>query len=126
VELPGPLPPPAALAAAQHLLDAGRPFHAHEVLEAAWRSADDEDRALWRALTQLAVGITHLARGGRTGGIAVLSRAAEGLAPYAEHPPHGVDVPGLRRWIERRIAEVAGPGDPDSPVPPTPAPRLLG
>ncbi|WP_101831847.1 DUF309 domain-containing protein [Frankia canadensis] len=122
LDLPAVLPPPAALAAAQHLLDTGRPFQAHEVLEAAWKSADARDRGLWRALTQLAVGITHLARGNTCGGIAVLTRAGEGLAPYAARPPYEVDVAGLRRWIDRRVAEAASPGWAQSPRPP----RLLG
>ncbi len=33
------LPPGEALAQAQRLLDEGRPFQAHEVLESAWKSA---------------------------------------------------------------------------------------
>src|SRR4051794_41258283 len=40
--------PDRALAEAQELLDAGRPFHAHEVLEDAWKSAPAEERQLWR------------------------------------------------------------------------------
>lgn len=100
LELPAALPPPAALAAAQHLLDTGLPFQAHEVLEAAWKSAGDDDRALWRALTQLAVGLTQLARGNVPGGLTVLARAAEGLTPYADGHLHGVDAAGLVRWCE--------------------------
>src|SRR5439155_23761288 len=42
--------PAAALAEAQALLDAGRPFHAHEVLEDAWKSAPEAERQLWRGL----------------------------------------------------------------------------
>ncbi|THJ75056.1 DUF309 domain-containing protein [Candidatus Frankia alpina] len=104
LELPTSLPPRAALAAAQHLLDTGHPFQAHEVLEAAWKSADDVERNLWRGLTQLAVGVTHLARGNVRGGVAVLGRASDNLAPYAEYPPHDVDVAGLRGWIADRVA----------------------
>jgi hypothetical protein len=113
------MPPSAALAAAQHLLDTGRPFQAHEVLEAAWKAAGDEDRALWRGLAQFAVGITHLARGNVGGGIAVLTRASEGLAPYAERPPHGVNVAGLRRWIAERIAEAVREETPPHATPRT-------
>ncbi|MBA2309585.1 MAG: DUF309 domain-containing protein, partial [Pseudonocardiales bacterium] len=51
-----PLSPEAALDEAQRLLDEGMPFHAHEVLEEAWKSAPEPERALWRALAQLAVG----------------------------------------------------------------------
>ena len=47
------------------LLAEGRPFHAHEVFEAAWKSAPDADRELWRGLAQIAVGLTHARRGQR-------------------------------------------------------------
>ena len=60
-------PPDQALDEAQALLDAGRPFHAHEVLEDAWKSAPDAERQLWRGLAQLAVGLTHAMRGQRPG-----------------------------------------------------------
>ena len=52
---------------AQRLLDAGLPFHAHEVLEAAWKAAPPDERELWRGLAQLAVGLTHLQRGNGRG-----------------------------------------------------------
>ncbi|MYX23548.1 DUF309 domain-containing protein, partial [Streptomyces sp. SID8380] len=57
---------------AQALLDAGRPFHAHEVFEDAWKSGPESERALWRALAQLAVGLTHAARGNGRGGARLL------------------------------------------------------
>src|ERR1700710_1377725 len=38
--------PAVALDEAQRLLDAGRPFHAHEVLEDAWKSAPEDERQL--------------------------------------------------------------------------------
>src|SRR4051812_27848424 len=50
--------PGETLDEAQRLLDAGLPFHAHEVLEDAWKSATDPERALWKGLAQLAVGLT--------------------------------------------------------------------
>jgi uncharacterized protein len=91
--------PEAALAAAQELLDAGRPFHAHEVLEDAWKSAPEEERQLWRGLAQLAVGLTHAARGNTRGAATLLERGAGNIAPYGMRPPHGVDVAGLVRWV---------------------------
>ncbi|MGH3569921.1 MAG: DUF309 domain-containing protein, partial [Pseudonocardia sp.] len=54
------LTPTESIAQAQRLLDEGLPFSAHEVLEAAWKAAPDEQRELWRGLAQLAVGLTHL------------------------------------------------------------------
>jgi uncharacterized protein len=90
--------PDAALTEAQALLDAGRPFHAHEVLEDAWKSAPEPERQLWRGLAQLAVGRTHLLRGNATGAATLLARGAGNIEPYAAAPPHGIDVAGLVRW----------------------------
>jgi uncharacterized protein len=90
--------PADSLRQAQLLLDAGRPFEAHEVLEDAWKAAPAAERELWRGLAQLAVGLTHAARGNRTGAAALISRAAGNISGYAEWPPHGVDVDGLQAW----------------------------
>ncbi|XRQ07039.1 DUF309 domain-containing protein, partial [Actinomadura welshii] len=89
------MPPGEALVEAQRLLDADRPFHAHEVLEAVWKAAPEPERELWRGLAQVAVGITHLRRGNTRGAEALLSRAAERLVPYEAAPPHGIDVHGV-------------------------------
>ena len=45
------------------MLLAGRPFHAHEVLEAFWKAAPPAERDFWQGLAQLAVGLTHARRG---------------------------------------------------------------
>jgi hypothetical protein len=113
--------PERALAEAQQLLDGGRPFHAHEVLEDAWKSAPDGERQLWRGLAQLAVGLTHAARGNRRGAATLLDRGAGNLEPYAAAPPHGIDVRGLLGWARARAAEAAGGPDVDLA-----APRLRG
>ena len=91
------LPPEQALAEAQRLLDAGRAFAAHEVLEAVWKSTTGSERVLWRGLAQLAVGLTHEARGNDAGAKALLLRAAETLEPI-DGEPYGVAVGDLRRW----------------------------
>ena len=91
-------PPGQALTEAQALLDAGRPFHAHEVLEDAWKTAPEEERQLWRGLAQLAVGLTHALRGNATGAATLLERGAGNIAGYAAAPPHGIDVDGLVGW----------------------------
>lgn len=99
--------PDEALTEAQRLLDADRPFHAHEVLEAVWKAAPDKERELWRGLAQVAVGLTHIRRGNPTGAKALLTRAADRLNPYATDPPHGIDVAGVVRDA-RALAERAG------------------
>jgi hypothetical protein len=89
------LDPDAALDEAQSLLDADRPFHAHEVLEAAWKASDGPQRSLWQGLAQLAVGLTHAQRGNATGAASLLERGAERIAPYGDGRPHGVEVAAL-------------------------------
>ena len=105
---------------AQQLLDEGRPFHAHEVLEAAWKSAPEQERDLWQGLAQLAVGLTHALRGNRTGATALLNRGAVRISSYASAPPHGIDVDGLLDWTRRATSQLDAGGDPPS------APHLTG
>ncbi|WP_346621044.1 DUF309 domain-containing protein [Blastococcus montanus] len=113
--------PEVALAEAQALLDAGRPFHAHEVLEDAWKSAPEDERELWRGLAQLAVGLTHAARGNDRGATTLLERGASAIGPYADRRPHGVDVAGLAGWAHTLAAAPATGRDPVRS-----APRLRG
>ena len=105
-----PLPAAAALLRAQELLDAGQAFAAHEVLEAVWKSTDGAERALWRGLAQLCVGLTHFQRGNLTGARALLSRGAETLT---EAPAlHGVHPDALIRWARAAAEEHETPAPP--------------
>jgi uncharacterized protein len=74
---------PEALSLAQRLIDAGRPFHAHEVLEAVWKSGAAGDPELWRGLAQIAVGLTHARRGNQRGATTLLRRGAGVVAAAA-------------------------------------------
>lgn len=103
------LTPDEALTQAQALLDAGRPFHAHEVLEGAWKHAPDDERDLWQGLAQLAVGLTHHLRGNTVGAATLLARGRGRIAPYAGRAPHGVDVEGLLAWADRPEAVADAP-----------------
>jgi hypothetical protein len=104
------LPPAEALAEAQRLLDAGRAFQAHEVLEGTWKASPPQERELWRGLAQLAVGVTHAQRGNATGGAELLRRAADRIEEYAVEPPHGVDATGLVAWARALCDRIAGRG----------------
>jgi hypothetical protein len=68
------------------LLGEGRPFHAHEVFEAAWKSVPGQERELWRGLAQVAVGLTHARRGNAGGAVALLRRGAGHIAEFADAP----------------------------------------
>ncbi len=89
-----PLPPAETLDRARELLDAGRPFSAHEVLEARWKAGPDEERGLWQGLAQVCVGLTHEARGNPTGAAALLERGAANLEDYdtSDGPQYGLDL----------------------------------
>lgn len=107
---------------AQRLLDAGMPFHAHEVFEDAWKSGPEAERELWRGLAQLAVGLTHAARGNATGGARLLRRGAAALEEFAipadasgsgaAPTPYGLRVGPLTDWATELAARVEEPGAP--------------
>ncbi|MBC9727972.1 DUF309 domain-containing protein [Streptomyces sp. TRM68367] len=106
--------PRETVAEAQALLDEGKPFHAHEVFEDAWKSGPEEERELWRGLAQLAVGLTHSARGNVTGGARLLRRGAGAVEAWASGPgrwrPYGMDLAGVVAWA-RELAGVVERGD---------------
>jgi hypothetical protein len=95
---------PQTLLLAQRLLDEGRPFHAHEVLEARWKAVTDPaQQQCWQALAQLAVGLTHQARGNRSGAAALVGRGRDRLASApTDDPP--VDVAGVVGWADAWLA----------------------
>ncbi|MER7965082.1 DUF309 domain-containing protein [Streptomyces ardesiacus] len=120
--------PAETVAEAQRLLDEGKPFHAHEVFEDAWKSGPDEERELWRGLAQLAVGLTHAARGNVTGGARLLRRGAGAVTEWAasgsgRQRPYGMDLGAVAGWARELAGEVEGGGSVDAAAR---APRLRG
>ena len=101
------LSPLETLAYAQDLLDRGLAFNAHEVLEATWKNGPDDEKALWQALAQLAVGITHVQRGNVKGAITVLRRASAGIALDDVPARYGIDVAGLVDYTDVLIDDLA-------------------
>ncbi|MGQ4375367.1 DUF309 domain-containing protein [Streptomyces sp. SAS_267] len=120
--------PEDTVSEAQALLDAGRPFHAHEVFEDAWKSGPEDERGLWRGLAQLAVGLTHAARGNATGGARLLRRGAGAAEEWASATgrarPHGLDLADITGWARELAAVVEGDGRPVEPA--RVSPRLRG
>lgn len=106
----------------QRLLDDGLPFHAHEVFEDAWKTGPEDERNLWRGLAQLAVSVTHAARGNSAGAESVLQRGLGNIQSYADDPPHGIDVAGLLEWGRTLAGRLHGYEQP--PHPADIAPRL--
>jgi hypothetical protein len=64
-------------------LNAGRYFPAHEAWETAWKQARETDDAeLFKGLSQLGAGLTHLLRGNAHGAVRLLRRAAGRIARF--------------------------------------------
>ncbi|MFK4070405.1 DUF309 domain-containing protein [Streptomyces sp. NPDC029674] len=120
--------PEESVTEAQALLDAGRPFHAHEVFEDAWKSGPEPERGLWKGLAQLAVGLTHSARGNTTGGARLLLRGAGAISDWTtrtgRHRPYEIDVAELVTWAETLAERLEREGTAVDAV--TSAPRLRG
>ena len=119
--------PAEAVRLAQRLIDDGRPFHAHEVLEAAWKAADAGERELWRGLAQVAVGLTHLQRGNARGAVALLQRGAGNVTRWRVGwlgpVPAGLDVDDVVRRAEELASRIEREG-PDAATPDDLRPRL--
>ena len=98
-----PLPPAETIAEATRLLEAGRPFAAHEVFETRWKAAPATERDLWQGLAQLCVGITHQMRGNSVGASRLLDRGRNRLESYLASggTTYGVDV---EAWVARAVA----------------------
>ena len=95
-----PLPPIESLELARGLVVEGRPFAAHEVLEARWKAGPAEERDLWQGLAQICVGLTHAARGNGVGAARMMERAVSRLEAYGAGtgPTYGLDLPAVSAW----------------------------
>jgi uncharacterized protein len=89
----------------------GRPFAAHEVLEARWKAGPPEERDFWQGLAQICVAITHAARGNQAGAERLSDRAALRLAAYAatgRGGTYGVDLDAVMECGRRRVGRQPG------------------
>jgi uncharacterized protein len=117
----------AAVLAGQLLRD-GRPFHAHEVLEAAWKAGPPGERDLWQGLAQIAVGLTHARRGNARGAVTLLRRGTGNVRAAGEQPgdphPYGMDIPAMLAAADDLAARIEQHGLDHIP-PADLSPRLL-
>lgn len=98
-----PLPPEETVRVALNLVRAGRPFAAHEVLEARWKAGPSVEADLWQGLAQLCVGLTHEARGNAVGAERLLDRGRARLGSYVDTggPTYGVDIEAVLHCVRR-------------------------
>jgi hypothetical protein len=100
-----PLPPEETLQVARALVQGGRPFAAHEVFEARWKAGPSSERELWQGLAQICVGITHAARGNRSGAVTLVERGCDHLLRYAAtgSTSYGLDLPATISCARRSV-----------------------
>ncbi len=104
-------------------LNAGRYFPAHEAWETAWKQArETEDAELFKGLSQLGAGFTHLLRGNAHGAVRLLRRASGRIGAYPRGH-RGVDTlrvaaaaEALASAIEREEVVPGGDAGFDAPV----------
>ncbi|MBF4163787.1 DUF309 domain-containing protein [Nocardioides acrostichi] len=101
-----PLPAHETIVAARSLVERGRQFSAHEVLEARWKDCPDTERPLWQGLAQLCVGLTHLERGNPVGAERLVERGVGRLGAY-DGPVYGLDLAELIRTARASVREGA-------------------
>ena len=84
----------------------GRPFAAHEVLEARWKAGPSEERDLWQGLAQICVGLTHAARGNSVGAGRLVERGVARLEEYdaGTGPTYGLDLSAVVACARERVA----------------------
>ncbi|MBC9820092.1 DUF309 domain-containing protein [Terrabacter sp. MAHUQ-38] len=100
-----PLPPHETLTVAKGLVEKGRPFSAHEVLEARWKAGPEHERDLWQGLAQLCVALTHAARGNDVGARRLLERGVGRLQDYGAGggPTYGLDLTAVVSCARDRV-----------------------
>ena len=109
---------PEAARLADRLLREGRPFHAHEVLEASWKTGPAGERDLWQGLAQIAVGLTHAHRGNARGAVALLTRGAQRVRAYQGQAcdsadrdrPYGIDLAAVLAACDDLAARIGRDG----------------
>ena len=98
------------VALADQMLRDDQPFHAHEVLEALWKTRPASERDLWQGLAQLAVGLTHGLRGNGPGAVALLRRGGARVGRYGDDAPYGIDAAGLAAAAARLADRIEADG----------------
>ena len=82
------------------LLNSGRFFEAHEVLEDIWREAPSAEKKYWQGLVQVAVALHHHSTGNLVGAKSVMARAARNLHPCSSEW-QGMRIGELKTILER-------------------------
>lgn len=97
------------------LFNQGKYFLAHETLEEHWIEADASERDFYQGLIHVAVAFHHLAKGNTVGAALQLRKARGRLEGYPD-VVDGVDVAGLRAFLDEAPARAERGEEIDPPL----------
>jgi Domain of unknown function (DUF309) len=103
-EAPPFKPKEEVLEEAKGYFNAERYWECHETLESVWRPSKGEEKNLVQGLILVCAALVHEQRGERGVALGIYKRALPQLA-WQELTYHGIDIPHLRRSVERSLAE---------------------
>jgi hypothetical protein len=81
-----------------------RYWECHETLESVWRPSTGEEKSLVQGIILVCAALVHEQRGERGVALGIYKRALPQIA-WQELTYHGIDIPHLRRSVERSLAE---------------------
>jgi len=84
--------------------DSERYWECHETLESVWRPAKGEEKSLVQGIILVCAALVHEQRGERDVALGIYRRALPQIA-WPERRYHGIDIPGLRKNVERSLAK---------------------
>jgi len=77
-------------------------WECHETLESVWRPAVGEEKKLVQGIILVCAALVHEQRGEREVGLDIYRRALPQIA-WREKTYHGIDVPRMRKNVERSL-----------------------
>ncbi len=103
-EAPPFKPKEEVLEEAKGYFNSERYWECHETLESVWRPAKGEEKSLVQGIILICAAFVHEQRGERGVALGIYRRALPQIA-WQELTYHGIDIPHLRRNVERSLAE---------------------
>jgi len=103
-EVPPFKPKAEVLAEAVRYFNSERYWECHETLESVWRPAKGEEKRLVQGVILVCAALVHEQRGEREVALGIYRRALPQIS-WPERRYYGIDVPGLRKNVERSLAE---------------------
>ena len=103
-EVPPFKPKEKVLEEAKGYFNAERFWECHETLESVWRPAKGVEKSLVQGIILVCAALVHEQRGERDVALGIYRRALPQIS-WAEKEYYGIDIPRLRRNVERSLAK---------------------